>query len=546
MLFANENATPLGPEDVRHGLYQQLDEDVAAGKYRPYVLPFDWLGAAATIIYLLIPHHNRPMLRRARFLVFAFNALFSVNQLLYTRSRAMSCQFGLGVLSAWSIVWTSVWLLFNDAHLDFERIKRLDFRSKNPGSSGENEDSDLGDADMKSNGYYTEINGSQDLIDKKKEMSQSSGHRMYKWQPYPLFSRKERLDWVIDLFSNFRGPGWNWQLQIIPVPPQHVRAQVQDKLKRDDNLYERQAKQDSVPFRNYVDKKRLLRRKLITFVLGYLMLDLLKVVMMKDPFFYGFVDEPAEPHLPTFARIPIFPHRTYRLLLSLIYVYTFLQTIFAMAPLFFVGVLGEERIGTNGEAWMYPDSFGSFSAIYTKGLAGWWGDWWHQIFRYAFETIGRALRSALHLEKHSLAGKFLKLLLAFTLSGAIHACGSHALLGGTNPLSGSFTFFVLQAFGIVGEIVACHVLNVIGVTKVLPLWLRQTGTFAFVHLWLLFTGHLICNDFARGAVWLLEPVPVSPLRALGYGLEGEGWWCWSGEWVRWHTGRHWWQSGLWF
>jgi hypothetical protein len=52
------------------------------------------------------------------------------------------------------------------------------------------------------------------------------------------------------------------------------------------------------------------------------------------------------------------------------------------------------------------------------------------------------------------------------------------------------------------------------------------------------------DDFARGGVWLFEPIPVSPLRGLGFGQEGDRWWCWGHIGVGWYTGKHWWESGI--
>jgi len=52
------------------------------------------------------------------------------------------------------------------------------------------------------------------------------------------------------------------------------------------------------------------------------------------------------------------------------------------------------------------------------------------------------------------------------------------------------------------------------------------------------------DDFARDRLWLYEPVPVSPLRALGLGVRGDGWWCWGGQWLYLYMGVRWWKSGM--
>lgn len=47
----------------------------------------------------------------------------------------------------------------------------------------------------------------------------------------------------------------------------------------------------------------------------------------------------------------------------------------------------------------------------------------------------------------------------------------------------------------------------------------------YVHVWFYHTAPLLMDDFARGGLWLYEPAPISPLRALGLGVRGDGWWC---------------------
>lgn len=73
---------------------------------------------------------------------------------------------------------------------------------------------------------------------------------------------------------------------------------------------------------------------------------------------------------------------------------------------------------------------------------------------------------------------------------------------------------------------------------------RAAGNFAFTFTWLYCTSPLLIDDFARGGVWLFQPVAVSPLRALGYGEPGDSWWCWENVRISWYTGKHWWERGI--
>ena len=65
----------------------------------------------------------------------------------------------------------------------------------------------------------------------------------------------------------------------------------------------------------------------------------------------------------------------------------------------------------------------------------------------------------------------------------------------------------------------------------------------YVHMVILYESSLI-DDFARGGVWLFQPVAVSPLRALGYGEPGDSWWCWENVRISWYIGKHWWERGI--
>jgi hypothetical protein len=105
-------------------------------------------------------------------------------------------------------------------------------------------------------------------------------------------------------------------------------------------------------------------------------------------------------------------------------------------------------------------------------------------------------------------------------------------------------FFLLQAVGIFSEAVLKQAWHRATGGRVLPKWATNAFTFLYVHVWFYYTAPLLCDDFAKGGVWLFEPVPISLFRSLGLGVEGDSWWCWSGQPVRWHRGDRWWKSGV--
>jgi hypothetical protein len=126
----------------------------------------------------------------------------------------------------------------------------------------------------------------------------------------------------------------------------------------------------------------------------------------------------------------------------------------------------------------------------------------------------------------------------------LHAAGSYTTWPETRPISGSFSFFVLQAVGTGIETVAKKWLAKKGVLQKVPVSIKRTLTVLWVLAWMTITAPLLVNDLARSGIWLFEPVPFSFIRLFGYRMEGQGAWAWRGRLLWWHTGKYWWQSGI--
>ncbi|KAI9805158.1 MAG: hypothetical protein M1825_000992 [Sarcosagium campestre] len=368
--------------------------------------------------------------------------------------------------------------------------------------------------------------------------------RTFYWQSYPTDSLQQRISWVADFMTNFRGIGWNWGVSGLPPPPREVQAALDNQP----GPCHSTSRPYSSPSGNvrYPTRSTLLRRKALLSLTCYLVLDACKVIMMHDPYFWGLVDSnpPAPSYLPDAVRASHFLTKAYRQLLSLAGIYFALQGIFSAGPLLFVGLLGEKQLGVRAAPWMYPDLYGSFVSVLDKGLAGWWSAWWHQIFRFSFSAPSTWAIERWRLDRRAPATKLLQLVVAFTMSGSLHASGSFTQWGRTRPLTGPFAFFFLQTFGIVAQLSATLLLKRSGVLDRTPRLLRRTVNFVYVHAWLYWTAPLMTNDLARGGIWLMEVVPLSPVRGLGFGGQEDGWWCWGGRWAYWHRGRGWWDTGV--
>ncbi|KAF2657410.1 hypothetical protein K491DRAFT_691058 [Lophiostoma macrostomum CBS 122681] len=529
-------------EVIRH-YYDVYDKDLEAGRFQPFLYPWGTFGALVVIVYLLIPHQHRPWLRKARFLAFAWITGFAAYSIKFTRARGMAPAFGLGLISAWSIIWIMSIIVVNDAQTDFQRIERMEGLF---GKSLEEQDGPAAILNgLHSNEQHTngsaKTHVSNDEAHPHEKLGPSKRHGGFAWQPYPMTPFIERLDWVLDIFCNFRGAGWNWRTSTISPPPKPIQEQLHRNSATSPS---HSARVHPNQPRAYTTRRSLLIANTKTFIIGYLILDSLKTLINHDPYFWGFIDRKPPSYFPSLLTQNDVLLRIYHLTISLFAIKWALQTIFALAPLFFSGFLGPIAIGARAEPWMYPETWGPFTSILDRGLAGWWSVWWHQTFRFAFEQPSRKVVKLLGMNPRAPLAKFLQLVIAFGLSGTLHACGSYTSAGTTYPLSGSMLFFLLQALGIFTEVVVTQGLRRTGIQERVPQALMRVFTFVYVHVWFYYTAPLLCDEFARGGIWLFEPVPVSILRGLGLGVEGDGWWCWGGKLVWWHTGDRWWRSGL--
>lgn len=521
---------------------QQFRDAIASGQYEPYVWPYRSLGVYLVILYLLIPPTSSRLVDYARYPVFTFNVYWAIKVIRECRSAAVSTGYGIGLLDGWAILWLAAVLIFDDGRNELQRIERIELvenLGEEEGQESVQEDftaksSGLADSNAPQRRHTTGAVSKDDM-----KPSKSNDVQKYAWQSLPS-NFFQRLEWVADLVSNFRLTGWSHQLNCIPSPP----ASILDNLDPSAKPLRWTPPVVSTGVTRYPDSRALLRTKVTTIALGYLALDTLKVLMMSDPYFWGLLDAPPPTYLPSTIRSSAALTRIWRLVLSLAGAYVSLQSIMALAAPFFVGLIGERHLGLRAATWQYPDIYGRYAVVFRKGLAGWWGGWWHQTFRFAFEAPQKWIVAKLGWEERGLKAKMLGLVIAFGCSACLHAAGSYTMWPATQPLKGPFLFFVLQPVGIVLQMGASELMRTSGIREKIPDWVRGAGNFVAVHVWFYYTAPLLTDDFARGGIWLFEPVPISIWRGLGLGAKGEGWYCWNGRVVWWYWGTRWWQSGI--
>ncbi|KAI4116386.1 MAG: hypothetical protein LQ338_007724 [Usnochroma carphineum] len=531
----------VSARQVLDKFYADYHAAVIAGEYQPFVWPYRTLGPYLVVGYLLLPPTHSRIVYLARYPLFALICYLSVTTIRECRSPAVTVGYGIGLLNAWSILWSATLLIFNDGRRDYQRIER----QERPYTSPENNDSLVenvqGETSALDGSTKDDLRSLHPLAEVPQSTTTSSQdpetdypevfaaqeppdhNETYIWQSLPA-SFLHRLDYILDLVTNFRGLRFTHQspYNTLPPPP-HIRSSLPSP-----------SPPPSLPTQHYPTRRTLFTKNLVPFLLCSLALDILKYLTSLDPYF-----STLPPSIPSPFPYP----RTTRLLLSLLFTYCSLLNIFLLAPLLLACALGPSAIGAHASTWLYPPYFGPLSSIPEKGLAGLWGGWWHQLFRYAFESAGDFVAGKLlRLRKNSPSGSAARVFVAFCCSGVLHACASYTILGPTHPIRNSFAFFAVQPFGIVGQRALSVWLKENGYREAVPLWMRKVGNVVVVVAWCLWTGPWIADEFARGGIWMYEPLPVSLVR----GVKGEGWWRWGGEWVRWETGDRWWRSGLTF
>lgn len=533
-----------------HDLVEFRQELIDTQLYEGSVSPFLLKHILGVICLVLIPLLFRPTNTfQSQLVRYAFHAIvtgFSVYAVLYVRFIGPGNGYGVGLLTTWFLIWSSTILAFNDVQKDFKRIEKGYVQPSSPPlRKSVQARGTLKPNDTK---HDPETSPVAVLGDKGKR-------KVYHWQSFPD-SFPHRVDWVLDLVFNFRGPNWNWRARSAPPPPDDVLNDIGEQ----ENSRQATASRPVV----LQDSSTRLRQALYSFSRDYMALDIIKILMMRDQYFWGVVENCPPPPWP-FAILSFSPIlvRIYRLLLSMSGVIFALDIIVSLDPLFFLGLsLAFPRFSRSithqplDEAWLYPPAFGPASSVLDYGLIGAWNTWWHQLFRFGFSESGRFISHLMiprsitpdqKQQEHSyytLARRLLQVLVAFSMSGLIHAMGSYTAFADTKPFN-TFLFFFLQG-------IAVLVQGLFFFQKK-PQPPRRTFTscalnFILVFLWFYFTAPLIADDFARSGLWTFEPLPFSPISGLAswWGVEGwdEGWYCWKGLWVeQWH-GETWWQSGI--
>lgn len=283
------------------------------------------------------------------------------------------------------------------------------------------------------------------------------------------------------------------------------------------------------------------RNRLTVVTAMYVILDFVAVFMKMDPYFI------LGPYHHSYTLPPHLEHMspwllyTYRHLLSLVAIYSVITAAMGASDLVQYHTLAY-MFPSRAIVWTFASTFGSFTHVLDRGLAGVWSGWWHQTFRMQFAAPSVYLVKQGYLKQGTPFATIILLTISFLQSGLLHVSGSLTAIPSTKPWH-SLAFFMLQAVGIVVQHVSSLALRPF--TRSLPRALTRWSAMLFAIAWGFFTVYLFFDEIAASGLWLLEPVPVSFVRILGFGFPNERWWRWDREmFIKWSSGDRWWQSGF--
>lgn len=314
------------------------------------------------------------------------------------------------------------------------------------------------------------------------------------WQTYPS-TFFHRFLWALDLFFARRGASWNWSVGHKHLLPKQLQSSLLNP-----SQHSGQGLAGTIKIRAI--------SLLWVIVRHYLLLDLTTFVMKQDPYFWGLPDLPPFPLSPSnlFAQWPP-ALRLFRVFLGLSAILHFISMVYTAGKLLArmadkVAKLFNICFPPQEQAWAYTPLFGSPRAIFDYGLAGFWGGFWHQLYRFDGQCCSEAVLSCcpvwayqnIHIRRTITMGTI------FFMVGATHACGSYTQLGTSRPLRGPLLFFMVQPVGITLQ----KLLLAATSPSLRHTWPMRILNIAYTVLWLWITCPLIGDDYISGAVGVAD------------------------------------------
>ena len=444
-----------------------------------FVLLISWL--------MISPSISDSVYKRSRWLVFGCIVYASTWSLLYNRSMGVIGGIGVGLNSVMCIIIAANLMLLHDTRTFKRAVLQL---------------SSKGNAAQESDGKI-----------RRTSADREHGELQVTWETVPKFGIR-RLFWILDLIGGLRGVHWAWK----PTPLPKFLSSSQKSLG---------------------GLTALFSNNIFRFSIDYLAFDIIKCSMIADPYFLGYSMSSSPPHLAAYISSPLALY-LYRMLLAVAGGFIAIDMIYTFGMALQVNLLGPRILGLNAHQSTFPPLWGSYRSILNNGLRGFWSKTWHQMLRMHLASVGHACADFLLRDKQSVVATHLRtqtsnlrrrivVCTVFFLSGILHAAAAYTLLGPTRPWE-FLLFFMLQPLGIaIQDAFARYAAQLYppALSRRGRQAMQRAANLSFTLLWLAMCSPLMLDGFTSGGLWMLEPVPVSFVRGLGLGVEGERrFWNW--------------------
>ncbi|KAJ6790259.1 hypothetical protein PWT90_09862 [Aphanocladium album] len=508
-----------------------------------FVLPVFWIA---------VPHHGRHWFYRSRWLVALLALLVNYEQTKRMSSTNAAWAVLSGLVGTYGTMLCFYHLIVTNPQRDAARVIRV---AAGKSCEAPRPNSDEADLPPHASGTSTRACHGPPPATKRPvgapcetasptqpHFANSGNHDVescYIWQRFPSEAPLlSRLGWATDLVLSFRGAGWNHSISVLPRP--HTPKTIKDG-ERVDKSSVRLVSDCGFEYKHTLSA--FLWHRLRLFAFSYLLLDFLGTFMMKDPYFVVGRERCVHHALPGYlVGLSSWRLEAYRQLLSISGAWAAVAAGYSVADMVSYGFASYFWPSRN-IPWIYVSAVGSFGEVFDRGLAGFWGSWWHQTFRMCFMGPATFLYNMGVIRKRTATGSLVALLSSFAASGLLHSMGSLSAMPKTKLWSQP-VFFLLQAAGIIVQQQLASTGRALFPNAGVILQRAANASFALV--WLCATAAFFNDDMAAMGLWLLEPVPFSFCRLMGLGFPGDAAWRWDSTHYlfRWHSGSHWWNSGL--
>ncbi|KAE8328086.1 hypothetical protein BDV39DRAFT_204486 [Aspergillus sergii] len=405
--------------------HNELEELYAKGIYQPVLFHHFLLFLGPAIGALLIPHRLKPNLRYTRYLAFMWITVYGIWMMQTCRTSVGGNGFCIGVFVSTVIVRSALILVLHDPETEFKRLEKS----------------------------YDQVEASSEtpVLDNDRcipSPAVKESREILFWQGYP-HNFGHRVMWVLCLLCSRRGSFWNWRITTTRRTPNIISKEAH------------QGRVHSNPASDWTQQHRestiqRLRKSLYIAAGAYLQLLLVKRLVFHDPYFWGQID--AELHVPILPWSWSFPasclvSRLYRFAMytySLTCFISLFHSLSLSVPLalgtFFPHISFLTLKTPMDQHWMIPDAFGPPSSIWTHGLPGLSGIYWHQFFRFDFISYSAWILSCfpVRLRASPIFKSLVYLVVPSVISAGIHMAGSFTQFAQTKPMRNMMTGFLLH------------------------------------------------------------------------------------------------------